>query len=189
MKKEDRWDSLIRYTVELIWPDCDYLLVKAQVRQESGFLAHAVSPAGAKGLMQIMPATAGDIFPELPPYSLFDPETNLTGGILYLSMQYHRFPEIPDYHEKMKFALASYNGGRGYINKALSLARDFEGKFASQAGLWQRWEYSKEKLKSPHCIVNGKLPDWKQIIDYVNNIWRYYEEYLPAPLAKTNRGA
>ena len=188
MDASDRWDSLIRYCTEAIWPDCDYLLIKAQIRQESNFTARAVSPAGARGLMQVMPATAGDIFPEIIPYELFDPDTNLTVGIAYLSMQFHRFPEIPDYHERLKFSLASYNGGRGYINKALVLAREFEVKYANQPGLWQRWEYSKEKLKSPRCMVQGKTPDWKQIIDYVDKVWRYYQEYLPAPLAVAREG-
>ncbi len=54
---------------------------------------------------------------------LYIPEKNLRAGIAYLYRQYYRFPEIPDPVERVKFALASYNGGRGYINAALSLAR------------------------------------------------------------------
>jgi len=57
MNTADRWDSLIRYWVEKLWPDMDWRLVKCQIHRESAFNPKAVSSCGAIGLMQIMPAT------------------------------------------------------------------------------------------------------------------------------------
>lgn len=177
MKYIDRFDSLIQYHVNKIFPECDWKLIKAQMIRESGADPDAVSPVGAKGLLQLMPDTARDLGLTVS----FNIESNLKAGIRYLRTQYAHFPEIPGHEEKLKFALASYNGGRGYVNKALGLAYQFEfnepmpkGHKGAKYGRWQRWEYSKEKLKSSLCIVNGKRPDWKQMIEYVERIWTGY---------------
>ena len=110
MNAADRWDSLIQYWTEKNWPDVDWRLIKCQVRRESAFNPQAVSPCGAIGLMQIMPATGQYL--GVSREKLFNPETNLKAGIAYLRQQYDRFPEITEQQERLKFALASYNGGR-----------------------------------------------------------------------------
>lgn len=91
-------------------------LVNAVIHQESRGNANAVSPKGAQGLMQIMPATAKEIAAELgvTDYDLKDRETNQRFGEYYLAKQLKRFgtPEL---------ALAAYNAGPGkvqmWINK------------------------------------------------------------------------
>ena len=82
MNAADRWDSLIQYWTEKNWPDVDWRLIKCQVRRESAFNPLAVSPCGAIGLMQIMPATGQYL--GVSRDNLFAPEINLKAGITYL---------------------------------------------------------------------------------------------------------
>jgi membrane-bound lytic murein transglycosylase MltF len=170
MKTPDHWDSLIQTTLQNLWPGMDWRLIKCQIRQESAFNPNAVSPCGAVGLLQIMPATGQSL--GVSREKLFDPETNLRTGISYLKQQYEHFPEIPDRRERIKFALASYNGGRGYINRAIALA----GK---EDAPWQTWEGVKDHLASANCTVHGRHPDHRQIINYVDRIWADYTRLSP----------
>lgn len=89
-------------------------LVEAVIGQESGGRANAVSPKGALGLMQVMPATAKDIAKELgvDDYDLKDPETNRLFGTYYLNKLINKFGDV-------KLALAAYNGGMGRVERLL----------------------------------------------------------------------
>lgn len=82
-------------------------LVKAVVRAESGFKSDATSPAGAQGLMQLMPATAKG----LGVTDSFDPQQNLDGGAKYLKQLMNRF------HGDVKKVLAGYNAGPGAVER------------------------------------------------------------------------
>jgi membrane-bound lytic murein transglycosylase F len=113
-------------------------LIRAQTFQESGFNPKAVSPCGAKGLMQLMERTDFEIDGDI---DAFDPEGNIDNGVRYDRTQFDHFPEIPDLCERLKFMLGAFNGGRGWINKALEIARwkelgspKLEG---AHPGLWQ----------------------------------------------------
>ena len=79
----------------------DPLLVMAVIRQESGGNAKAVSSAGAKGLMQLMPQTAAELGVSNP----FDPQQNVHAGIAYLAYL------IKLFSGNVSFALAAYNAG------------------------------------------------------------------------------
>jgi soluble lytic murein transglycosylase-like protein len=82
-------------------------LLTAVARAESGFRSDAVSPAGARGLMQLMPATAKD----LGVGDSFDPLQNLQGGAKYLKQLLGQF------HGDVKLALAGYNAGPGNVQR------------------------------------------------------------------------
>jgi soluble lytic murein transglycosylase-like protein len=76
-------------------------LVNSVIHAESGFNAHAVSPKGARGLMQLMPNTAN----QLGVNNAFDPQDNVTGGSRYLRELLER------YNFDLVKALAAYNAG------------------------------------------------------------------------------
>lgn len=75
------------------------------IRQESGWNPRAVSPKGAIGLAQLMPATARAL--RVDPR---DPAQNLEGGARYLSTQFRRF-------RSWRLALAAYNAGPEAVEK------------------------------------------------------------------------
>ena len=95
----------------------DYELLQALIATESGFDSAAVSPKGAIGLMQVMPATAqrygyaGDRKTSLA-QRLADPRTNIRAGSRYLSDLLKLFPGRPE------LALAAYNAGEGAVQRA-----------------------------------------------------------------------
>jgi soluble lytic murein transglycosylase-like protein len=81
-------------------------LLASVVRAESGGHAHVVSPAGAQGLMQLMPGTAAD----LGVRDSFAPDQNVAGGTAYLDAL------LMYYHEDLALALAAYNAGPAAVN-------------------------------------------------------------------------
>jgi soluble lytic murein transglycosylase len=92
--------------------------VLAVMRQESAFNARAASHAGARGLMQLMPATARSVAKRLgKPYSnrrdLFQPEINIPLGTAYLSQVYNRLEHNP------VLATAAYNAGPHRVQRWL----------------------------------------------------------------------
>ncbi len=87
--------------------DVDHRMVKAIIRVESCFDKYAVSRVGAKGLMQLMPATADN----MGVYNVFDAMDNIRGGTRYFSMMMKRF------NQNAKLALAAYNAGPHAVEK------------------------------------------------------------------------
>jgi soluble lytic murein transglycosylase-like protein len=82
-------------------------LVLAVIAVESGFQPDAVSPKGALGMMQLMPATAAELGVEDP----LDPEQNLDGGVRHLQSLLKR------YKGNHRLALAAYNAGVGAVQR------------------------------------------------------------------------
>lgn len=92
---------------EGIAPSLGFRLVKV----ESGFYGRAISPKGAIGYAQLMPATAYDLDPTLEYQDIFDRETNLRLGFRYLRWLIDR------YDGDLRLALLAYNRGLGTIDK------------------------------------------------------------------------
>lgn len=84
----------------------DEALVYAIIRAESNFDPNAVSRAGARGLMQLMPGTAA----EMGVTDIFDPTQNVAGGTQYLSKMMGLFND-------KKLAVAAYNAGPENVKK------------------------------------------------------------------------
>src|SRR4029453_9654901 len=82
-------------------------LVRAVIQVESGFNPRAVSPKGAMGLMQLMPATVAR-FGVLDP---FNPSENIRAGVRYLRLL------LDKYNDNEQLALAAYNAGPTAVDK------------------------------------------------------------------------
>ena len=85
----------------------DVDLLASLVHAESGSRVHAVSRAGAEGLMQLMPGTAA----RLGVTDAFAPEANVHGGTAYLDSLLKR------YHDNLALALAAYNAGPAAVDR------------------------------------------------------------------------
>lgn len=96
----------IRYTFSIMDNYGDLALSLAMIWQESLFDPYAVSPANAKGIMQIIPSTARLIAKELgaSEYTYSDPETSIRFGMYYFRKMIQEFKSVP-------LSLAAYNAG------------------------------------------------------------------------------
>ena len=151
----------------------DWRLVVAQMWQESNFNPKAVSPVGAQGLLQVMPATAEDMgFP--PP--LFEPDRNIQAGVKYLDWVRARFePTLPAV-EKLWFILASYNAGYGHLLDARRLAQELK----LNPDVWfDNVEVAMLKLSEPKYFTNARYGYVRgaEPVQYVHRISRLYHAY------------
>jgi soluble lytic murein transglycosylase-like protein len=153
MKPSERFNSLIQYYADRAGLPFDS--VRRQVEAESSFNPRAVSPAGAQGLLQLMPGTAKDLGCDLP----FDCDANLRAGTTYLAKILSeiriRFSGL-DEPTAYRMALAGYNAGPGYVYAALKLM---------QEPTW--FEFC---AALPKAVVRGKTARSKDAIAYATKI-------------------
>jgi hypothetical protein len=87
--------------------DVDAALISAVIKAESDFNPREVSNKGARGLMQLMPATAE----RFGVVNSFDAKANINGGVKYLRWL------LDNFHENADLAVAAYNAGEGNVWK------------------------------------------------------------------------
>lgn len=111
------WQHKFVQAAEALAPYSEYLMM-AVARRESSFSPYAVSPAGARGLMQLMPNTARQLARQqntsLQLHDLFDLDTNLQLGTRYLTEL------LAQYQGNPAFALAAYNAGPNRVKQWLN---------------------------------------------------------------------
>lgn len=131
----------------------DARLLQAVIAAESGFDAQAISPRGAVGLMQIMPATAQDH--GLVPREgrsveswLTDPRTNIHTGARVLSRLLKRFPG------RLELALAAYNAGEGAVRRADMQVPNFRETRQYVRTVTQLYQFLQPpaSLRPPHLL-------------------------------------
>ncbi|NRA43036.1 MAG: transporter substrate-binding domain-containing protein [Pseudomonadales bacterium] len=154
--------------------DFDWRLLIAQMHQESKFISHAKSNAGATGLFQLMPRTAK----QLGIQDLQDPESNIKAGVMYMDWVRERVKYMqPTDEEAIWFTLAAYNAGYGHVKDAIYLAEqkgyDPQRWFGHVEKAMLLLSQRKYASKARHGYVRGHEP-----VDYVRGIKRRYDSFV-----------
>ena len=135
MTPEQRYDSLFQFYSEV--QGVDWLLMKAQVKQESAFDPNVTSRVGAAGLAQFMPATFAEWEQRCPDHfnlhagenqlqDARDPEISIRLQCAYMAQLLKRYSGLPS------FALAAFNWGMGNVDKLFAESHDWN-EVASKA--------------------------------------------------------
>ncbi len=148
----------------------DWRLVASMIYAESRFQYDAVSPAGARGLMQIMPSVAKEHGVSVPER----PEQNLQAGIGHFLWGKRKLKgRTPE--DALQLSLAAYNAGLGHIRDAQKLAL----QLGKSPRLWKDVSAGLVLLENPeyyekaqYGYVNGT-----QTVEYVGRVLKKYELY------------
>ncbi|HKJ54237.1 MAG TPA: transglycosylase SLT domain-containing protein, partial [Gammaproteobacteria bacterium] len=152
--------------------DFDWLIIAAQAYQESRFDQTKRSPAGAVGVMQLMPATAKDSAVGIPDITRL--ENNVHAGVKYLHWlreTYYSDPKIAPL-DQVLFSFAAYNAGPGNMRRARRRAKQLN--FDPN-----RWFGNVEI--GMYRAVSGEPAS------YVRNIYKYFVTYQGLERARAAR--
>lgn len=173
--KISHFDALFKkYAKEIDW---DWRLLASLAFTESNFDTTAVSWAGAKGLMQLMPRTAYAM--GVPVGKEQNAEESVKAAVKYIGMLNKSFAKVEDGTERVKFVLAAYNAGLGHVIDAMALAEKYgRNKY--------RWEHHvadyillkshEEYFNDPVCR-NGYFRG-TETYNFVSEILGRHEEYM-----------
>lgn len=174
-----------------------YSMVLAMAKTESRLNSNAVSCKNARGIMQIVPSTAGIeawkyVYGKdsLPPHdSVFDnPAENIKLGCAYIaSLDKHYFRQIKDPVSKMYCLIAAYNTGASNVTKAFVTDDDISKKIPkSEYDMLSKYRKLKVKLEIMSEKINSTDSDivkqsmmsnlpYQQTIDYLNKVIGHME--------------
>jgi membrane-bound lytic murein transglycosylase F len=156
----ERYDETFRkYSKRYFGPAFDWRLFKAQAIAESGLNVRARSRTGARGIMQLMPATYREVRSKNPEIvGHWDhPEWNIAAGIAYARQLWTAWTEGSHADYVREFTLGSYNAGRTTLLRAQAIARTH----ALDARVWPSIE-----------IVAPAVPRWQydETLGYVTRV-------------------
>ncbi|MDV6252681.1 membrane-bound lytic murein transglycosylase MltF [Vibrio sp. EA2] len=166
--KLPKWSPLFqKYSEEFDWR-----LIAALAYQESHWKPKAKSPTGVRGMMMLTLPTAKSVGVT----NRLDPEQSIRGGVEYLRRIVARVPETISDHEKIWFALASYNIGYGHMLDARRLTK-------AQGGDPNAWADVKDRLpllrqKRFYSQTRYGYARGDEARNYVENIRRYYQSII-----------
>ncbi|MGF1752361.1 membrane-bound lytic murein transglycosylase MltF [Vibrio makurazakiensis] len=166
--KLPKWSPLFQqYSQEFDWR-----LIAALAYQESHWNPVARSPTGVRGMMMLTLPTAKSVGVT----NRLDPEQSVQGGVEYLRRIVKRIPDSIAEHEKIWFALASYNVGFGHVMDARRLTK-------SQGGNPDAWGDVKDRLpllrqKKYYSRSRYGYARGDEARNYVENIRRYYQSII-----------
>lgn len=163
-RKDDRYDPLFRkYSKRYFGVAYDWRVFKAQAMAESNLSPDATSRVGARGLMQLMPATFREIQSKNPELAAIDhPEWNIAAGICYDRTLWRLWNDPATLEDRRAFMLGSYNAGRGTLLRAQGTARERN----LDHGSW-------ESIEEVAPTVRGWR--YRETLGYVRKIEENYE--------------
>ena len=171
--KISHYDELFKkYAKEINW---DWRLLASLAYKESNFDTTAVSWAGAKGLMQLMPSTAHAM--GMPPGKEQNAEESIKAAVKYLGITTKSFMQIPE-PERIHFVLASYNSGLGHVLDAMALAE----KYGKKKYVWKDNVEKYILLKSQEEYFTDSVCKYgyfrgTETYTFVRDIMGRYEQY------------
>lgn len=155
----------------------DWRLMTALIVQESGFNVNAESHAGAMGLMQLMPNTAKELGVTDP----YNANESIAGATRYFRSLYDLYPES-SHPNRVRIALASYNGGRGHIKDAQRIAKHRYDDPNQWECLSKNFVLLTAKDKVLHSEVwesgvppHGYFRGYRETRQYVKRVMKYYD--------------
>lgn len=166
------YDEVMKENAKLLqW---DWRLLGAIIYQESRFKATDESWAGARGLMQLMPATAQRFGASNPD----DPVQNIRAGVRFLkNLDEYWSPTVTDSIERVKFILASYNVGLTHITDARKLTIKY-GEDPTRWNVVEKYLLKKSETEfyTDPVVVAGYCK-CEEPVHYVANVLDRFEEY------------
>ena len=171
--KISHYDELFKkYAKKINW---DWRLLASLAYKESNFDTTAVSWAGAKGLMQLMPSTAHAM--GMPPGKEQNAEESIKAAVKYLGITTKSFMQIPE-PERIHFVLASYNSGLGHVLDAMALAE----KYGKKKYVWKDNVEKYILLKSQEEYFTDSVCKYgyfrgTETYTFVRDIMGRYEQY------------
>lgn len=165
-------DYFKKYASVINW---DWRLIASLAYTESNFDTTAISWSGARGLMQLMPATARKM--GVKPGKEHDAQESIKAAVKYLTITDKLFQKVPK-EERVKFVLAAYNAGSGHIVDAMALAQ----KYGKNKYLWKDNVEKYILLKRHEEYYNDKVCKngffrGEETCNFVNDILNRYEIY------------
>ena len=163
--------------------DWDWRLLAAVAYAESGFDSTALSWAGARGIMQLMPGTA--LYYGVDSFNIENPAKNISAATEYLKSLDMIYQKIEDKEERIKFILASYNSGPAPILDAMALTL----KYGKNPYIWfENTEFYLEKLDEPEfykdsVVRNGSFGG-TETLRYVPYVLDTYTRFLERGIKK-----